>query len=114
MANGKGVERDLEKAIALTLIAKQNTRLNPNAELLLNKFQTAIAGLLNTAQITRTEWQAAKLFGTRIQQGLKSNLQFPILISDAITGHRLYQSCFLAEQEIADNLLLKGDEYDVF
>ena len=76
MANGKGVKRDLEKALALILIAKQNTRLNPNARLLLNQFQTAIEGLLNTAQISRTEWQVAKLFGTRIQQGLKSNLQF--------------------------------------
>ena len=31
MANGKGVKRDLEKALTLILIAKQNTRLNPNA-----------------------------------------------------------------------------------
>jgi TPR repeat protein len=41
MADGKGVKRDLEKALALILIVKQNTRLNPNARLLLNKFQTA-------------------------------------------------------------------------
>jgi hypothetical protein len=36
--------------------------------LLLNEFQTAIEGLLNTAQISRTEWQLAKLFGTRISR----------------------------------------------
>ena len=65
-ANGKGVKRDLKKALALILIASQNTRLNPNTRLLLNKFQTAIEGLLNNAQISRTEWQVAKLFGTRI------------------------------------------------
>ena len=51
MTNGKGVKRDLEKALALTLIANHNTRLNHYARLLLNKFQTAIKGLLNTAQI---------------------------------------------------------------
>ena len=102
------------KAFALVLIAKQNTRLNPNARLLLNKFQTAIEGLLNTPQISRTEWQVAKLFGTRIQQGLKSNLQFPILLCDAATGHYVDQSCCLAERERADNSLLKGDEYDIF
>ena len=56
IANGKGVKCDLEKALALILIAKQNTRLNRNARLLLNKFQTAIEGLLNTDQISRTEW----------------------------------------------------------
>ncbi|MDA8716934.1 hypothetical protein N9M78_03170 [Alphaproteobacteria bacterium] len=55
MANSKGVKRDPEKVLALILIVKQNTRLNPNARLLLNKFQTAIEGLLNTAKITRTE-----------------------------------------------------------
>ena len=104
----------MEKAFALVLIAKQNTRLNPNARLLLNKFQTAIEGLLNTPQISRTEWQVAKLFGTRIQQGLKSNLQFPILPCDAATGHYLDQRCCLAERERADNSLLKGDEYDIF
>jgi hypothetical protein len=67
IANGKGVKRDLEKALALILITKQNTRLNPNARLLLCKFQTTIKGLLNTAQISRTEWQVTKLFGTHIQ-----------------------------------------------
>ena len=71
MANGKGVKRDLEKALALILIAKQNTRRNPNARLLPYKFQAAIKWLLNTAQINRTDWQVAKLFGTRIRQGLK-------------------------------------------
>ena len=45
MANGKGVKRDLEKALALILIAKQNTGLNPNARLRLNQFQTAIEGI---------------------------------------------------------------------
>ena len=71
MANGKGVKRDLEKALALILIAKQNTRRNPNARLPQYKFQAAIKWLLNTAQINRADWQVAKLFGTRIQQGLK-------------------------------------------
>ena len=66
MASGKGVKRDLEKALALILIAKQNTGLNPNARLRLNQFQTAIEGMLNNAQISRTEWQVEKLFGTRI------------------------------------------------
>jgi uncharacterized protein len=37
-AHGKGVKRDLEKALALILIAKQNTDLNPNARLRLNQF----------------------------------------------------------------------------
>jgi TPR repeat protein len=37
-AHGKGVKRDLEKALALILIAKQNTCLNPNARLRLNQF----------------------------------------------------------------------------
>ena len=55
-ANGKGVKRDLEKALALILIAKQNTGLKPNAGLRLNQFQTAIKGMLNNAQISRTEW----------------------------------------------------------
>ena len=114
MANGKGVKRDLEKALALILIAKQNTRRNPNARLLPYKFQAAIKWLLNTAQINRTEWQVAKLFGTRIQQGLKSNLQFLNQLCDATTGHYLNQSCCLAEREIADNSLLEGDEYDTF
>ena len=66
MANGKGVKRDLEKALTLILIAKQNTRLNPNARLLLNKFQTAIEELLNTPKINRSECQVTKLFGTHI------------------------------------------------
>jgi TPR repeat protein len=66
MANGKSVKRDLEKALALILIAEQNTGLNSNAGLRLNQFQTAIEGMLNTAQISRTEWQVAKLFDTRI------------------------------------------------
>jgi len=114
MANGKGVKRDLEKALALILIAKQNTRRNPNARLLPYKFQAAIKWLLNTAQINRTEWQVTKLFGTRIQQGLKSNLKFPNQFSDAAKGHYLSQSCCLAEQEITDNSLLKGDENDIF
>ena len=113
-ANGKGVKRDLKKALALILIASQNTRLNPNTRLLLNKFQTAIEGLLNNAQISRTEWQVPKLFGTRIQQGLKSNLQLPNQLCDAASGHCLNQSCCLAEREIAGNSLLKGDEYDIF
>jgi len=55
-ANGKGVKRDLEKALALILIAKQNTAPNPNARLRLNQFQTAFEGMLNNAQISRTEW----------------------------------------------------------
>ena len=71
MVNGKGIKCDLEKALALILIAKQNTRRNPNARLLPYKFQAAIKWLLNTAQINRTDWQVAKLFGTRIRQGLK-------------------------------------------
>ena len=95
MTNWKSANLDLEKAFALVLIAKQNTRLNPNARLLLNKFQTAIEGLLNTPQISRTEWQVAKLFGTRIQQGLKSNLQFPNQISDAAQGHFLNKAAVL-------------------
>ena len=66
MANGKGVKSDLEKALTLILISKQNTRLNPYARLLLNKVQTAIEGLLNTAQINRSECQVAKLFSTQI------------------------------------------------
>ena len=55
-ANGKGVKRDLEKALALILIAKQNTAPNPNARLRLNQFQTAVKGMLNNAQISSTEW----------------------------------------------------------
>ena len=43
------------KTLALILVAKKNTRLNRNARLLLNKFQTATEGLPNTAQISRTE-----------------------------------------------------------
>ena len=82
--------------------------------MLLNNFQTSIEGLLNTAQISRTEWQMVKLFGTRIQQGLKSNLQFLNQLSDAATGHYLNQNRYLAEREIAVNSLLKGDEYDIF
>jgi hypothetical protein len=70
--------------------------------------------LLNTAQISRTEWQLAKSFGTRIQQGLKSNLKFLNRRGDAATGHYLNQSCCLAERERAGNSLLKGDEYDIF
>jgi len=66
MASGKGVKRDLEKALTLILIAKQNTGLNPNARLWLNPFQTAIKGMLNNARISRTEWQVEKLFGTCI------------------------------------------------
>ena len=66
MASGKGVKRDLGKALALILIAKQNTGLNPNARLRLNQFQIAIEGMLNNAQINSTEWQVEKLFGTRI------------------------------------------------
>jgi len=66
MAHGKGIKQDLEKAFALILIAKQNTSLNPNARLRLNQFQIAIEGMLNNAQISRTEWQVEKLFGTRI------------------------------------------------
>ena len=65
-AHGKGVKRDLEKALALILIAKQNTGFNPNARLRLTQFQTAVEAMLNNAQINRTEWQVAKLFGTRI------------------------------------------------
>ena len=65
-AHGKGVKRDLGKALALILIAKQNTGLNPNPRLRLNQFQTAVEAMLNNAQINRTEWQVAKLFGTRI------------------------------------------------
>ena len=65
-AHGKGIKRDLGKALALILIAKQNTGLNPNARLRLNQFQTAVEAMLNNAQINRTEWQVAKLFGTRI------------------------------------------------
>ena len=113
-AHGKGVKRDLEKALAIVLIAKQNTGLNTNARLRLNQFQIAIEGMLNNALINRTEWQVAKLFGTRISRGLKSNLHCPNQVCDAVTGHDLYQSCCLAEQEMADNSLLKGDEYDVF
>jgi hypothetical protein len=41
-------------------------------------------------------------------------LQFLHREGDAVTGHDFYQSCCLAEQEMADNSLLKGDEYDVF
>tara|TARA_B110000305_G_C18956996_1_gene410930 strand:+ start:159 stop:305 length:147 start_codon:yes stop_codon:yes gene_type:complete len=48
------------------LIAKQNTGLNPNARLRLSQFQTVIEGMLNTAQVSCTEWQVQKLFGTRI------------------------------------------------
>jgi TPR repeat protein len=66
MAHGKGIKHDLEKAFALILIAKQNTSLNLNARLRLNQFQTAIKGMLNNAQISHTEWQVEKLFGTRI------------------------------------------------
>jgi len=66
MANGKGIKRDLEKALALILIAKQNTGLTPNARWRLNQFQIAIEGMLNNAQISRTEWQVKKLFCTRI------------------------------------------------
>ena len=66
MANGKGVNRDLKKVLALILIAKQNTHLNSNARLLLNKFHTATEGLLNTARISRADWQAAKLLGAHI------------------------------------------------
>ena len=65
-AHGQGVKRDLGKALALILIAKQNTGLNPNARLRLNQFQTAVEAMLKNAQINRTEWQVAKLFGTRI------------------------------------------------
>ena len=54
-AHGKGVKRDLGKALALILIAKQNTGLNPNARLRLNQFQTAVEAMLNNAQINRTE-----------------------------------------------------------
>ena len=114
MVNGKGIKCDLEKALVLILIAKQNTRLNRNARLLLNKFQTAIEGLLNTDQISRTEWQAAKLFGTRIQRDLKPNLQFLNKPCDAAMGHSLNQSCCLAEKKTAGNSLLEGDEYDIF
>ena len=114
MVNGKGVKCDLEKALVLILIAKQNTRLNRNARLLLNKFQTAIEGLLNTDQISRTEWQAAKLFGTRIQRDLKPNLQFLNKPCDAAMGHFLNQNCCRAEKKTADNSLLEGDEYDIF
>ena len=113
-AHGKGVKRDLGKALALILIAKQNTGLNPNARLRLNQFQTAVEAMLNNAQINRTEWQVAKLFGTRIQQGLKSNLQLPNQLCDDASGHCLNQSCCLAERGIAGNSLLKGDEYDIF
>ena len=66
MANGKGVKRNLEKALALILIAKQNTGLNPTARLQLNQFQTATEGILNKARISRTKWQVKKLFGSRI------------------------------------------------
>jgi hypothetical protein len=45
---------------------------------------------------------------------LKSNLQFLNNCGGAVTGHDLCKSCCLAEQEMADNSLLKGDEYDVF
>jgi hypothetical protein len=65
-AYGKGVKRDLGKALALILIAKQNTDLNPNARLRLNQFQPAVEAMLSNAQINRTESQVAKLFGTRI------------------------------------------------
>ena len=65
-AYGKGVKRELEKALALILIAKQNTQLNPNAQLRLNQFQTAVEAMLKNAQINRAESQVAKLFGTRI------------------------------------------------
>ena len=64
-AIGKGVKRDLERALALILIVKHHTSLNPNARLRLNKFQAAIEVLLNTAQISRAEWQVTKLFGIR-------------------------------------------------
>ena len=66
MASGKGIKRDLEKVLTLILIAKQNTSPKPNARLRLNQFQTAIKGMLNNAQISPTEWQVEKLFGTRI------------------------------------------------
>ena len=104
-AHGKGVKRDLGKALALILIAKQNTGLTPNARWQLNQFQIAIEGTLNNARISRTEWQLAKLFDTRIQQGLKSNLKFPNHQCDARKGHKLNQSCCLAEWERADNSL---------
>ena len=65
-AHGKGVKRDPGKALAMILIAKQNTGLNPNARLRLNQFQTTVEAMLYNAQINRTEWQVAKLFGTRI------------------------------------------------
>jgi len=66
MASGKGIKRDLEKVLTLILIAKQNTGLKLNARLRLNQFQTAIKGMLNNAQISPTEWQVEKLFGTHI------------------------------------------------
>lgn len=66
MASGKGVKRDLEKALTLILIAKQNTGLKPNVRLRLNQFQTAIKGILNNAQISPTKWEVEKLFGPRI------------------------------------------------
>ena len=66
MASGKGVKRDLEKVLTLILIVKQHTGLKPNARLRLNQFQTAIKGMLNNAQISPTEWQVEKLFGTHI------------------------------------------------
>jgi len=44
MANGKGVKRDLEKALTLILIAKQNAGLNPNARLQLNKISNGHRG----------------------------------------------------------------------
>ena len=55
MANGKSTKCDLEKALALILIAKQQTRLNPNARL-----------LLNTVQISRAECEVATICETRI------------------------------------------------
>ena len=43
-ANGKDVKRDLEKALALILIAKQNTGLNSNARLRLIKISNGHRG----------------------------------------------------------------------
>mgnify|MGYP003330158625 FL=1 len=54
-AIGKGVKRDLERALAVILFVKHHTSVNPSAGLQLNKFQAAIEVSLNTAQISRAE-----------------------------------------------------------
>ena len=76
-AIGKGVKHDLERALALILIVKHHTSLNPIARLRLNKFQAATEVLLNTAQISHAKMADYKIIWHSFLAGLEIKFAIP-------------------------------------